>query len=78
MTPNPLSPLQELEALGYEPRIIDNHVAVINGDGAEVLTLPLSVLDSANSDHGRNFPPESPERVAQWATVLPSDILGRD
>jgi hypothetical protein len=73
VNPRPYSPVQELEALGYEVRIVNSHVSVVNSDGDEIAVLPLSVLDSA----GEAGAPRPPERVADWQLILPADLLGR-
>ena len=69
MKPNRPSVIEELEGLGYEARIVDQHVSVLNTDGHEVLRLFLAVLDQRAGEAGASG--------YRWVSVLPADILGR-
>ena len=73
MNPHPHQPdiFSELEALGYEVRLDGQCYSVLNRDGAEVVRLPLGVLDRG----GEAAVPGSPD---SWISVLPSTILDRD
>jgi hypothetical protein len=59
------SPIEELEALGYDVRVIESHVFVVNRDGDEVLTLPPGPAAARSGSQRRRAPIHGTSRDAR-------------